>query len=136
MLLRVTTKRLPFRCPCGSREPYAACCGALHEGRAAGGPTAPTAERLMRSRFSAFAVGDAAYLLASWHPSTRPATIDLADDLEWRQLEILGSTGGGEADQQGTVEFVAYFQDATGQLGQQRENSAFVRTAGEWFYVG
>ncbi len=113
------------------------CCGALHEGRSSGAPTAPTAEQLMRSRFSAFAVGDAAYLLASWHPSTRPASLDLDPNLEWRRLEILATTAGSQDDDAGTVTFDAHYWDATHhQLGLQREHSTFVREAGEWFYVG
>jgi SEC-C motif-containing protein len=99
--------------------------------------TAPTAERLMRSRFSAFAVGDGSYLLATWHPRTRPASLDLDPDLEWRRLEIAAVTAGGAHDDTGTVEFVAHYWEATGRRrGEQRENSAFVREDGQWFYVG
>lgn len=91
----------------------------------------------MRSRFSAFAVGDVAYLLATWHPSTRPADLDLPAGLEWRRLEILGATGGGVADRTGTVEFAAHFWDAAARRsGRQDEDSAFVREAGAWSYVG
>lgn len=90
----------------------------------------------MRSRFSAFAVGDASYLLASWHPSTRPRSLELVPGLEWRRLEILGTTAGDADDRAGTVEFVAHYRDAEGgRDGQQRENSVFVRETGEWFYV-
>ena len=66
------------RCPCLSGLQYGECCGPFHSGDA----FAPTAERLMRSRYSAFAVGDADYLLATWHPTTRPA--ELALDPEQR----------------------------------------------------
>jgi SEC-C motif-containing protein len=91
----------------------------------------------MRSRFSAFAVGDPAYLLATWHPSTRPATLELPPGLAWRSLDVLGVTAGGAADGRGTVEFVAHYWDAAARRrGEQREDSAFVREAGEWFYVG
>lgn len=91
----------------------------------------------MRSRFSAFAVGDADYLLATWHRSTRPASLELGDDLHWTQLEILEVSGGGEDDDEGIVEFVAYYREAaTGAFGQQRERSAFSRDGGQWFYVG
>ena len=129
--------RLPIRCPCGSREPYADCCGALHRGRAAGAPTAATAERLMRSRFSAFAVGDADYLVATWHPSTRPPSIELSGELEWRRLEIVETTAGGADDETGTVTFVAQYWDvAGGHFGEQRERSGFRRDGGQWFYVG
>jgi SEC-C motif-containing protein len=125
------------RCPCGSGQAFAACCGPLHRGRGSGRVTAATAERLMRSRFSAFAVGDATYLLASWHPTTRPPTLDLDPGLEWRRLEVVGTTRGGEADDTGTVAFVAHFWDAANRRrGQQQEDSAFVREGGAWFYVG
>ena len=91
----------------------------------------------MRSRYSAFALGDADYLLATWHRSTAPASLDLADDVEWRRLEIRCTTAGGEADEDGTVEFVASYWDAANQQhGQVHEISAFVRRAGRWLYVG
>ena len=64
------------RCPCGTGEVYGACCGRYHSRFAqAGELTAPTPEALMRSRFTAFAVGLPDYLLATWHPSTRPASL-------------------------------------------------------------
>lgn len=127
---------MKIRCPCGSGAPYAACCEPLHRGRATGLVTAPTAERLMRSRFSAFAVGDAEYLLLTWHPGTRPATLELDRDLEWGRLEILGTTGGAEHDTEGTVAFVAEYRDArSGRAGRLSEHSAFRRDAGQWFYV-
>jgi SEC-C motif-containing protein len=133
----MTAVRTPTRCPCGSREPYAGCCGALHRGRGSRRATAPTAEALMRSRFSAFAVGDATYLLLTWHPGTRPAALELDEDLEWRRLEILDATAGDRDDAEGTVEFVAHFWDAAGRRrGQQHERSAFVLEDGQWFYVG
>lgn len=90
----------------------------------------------MRSRFSAFAVGDAAYLLLTWHPSTRPATLDLDPGLAWTRLEIVGTTAGREHDAAGTVAFVAHFRERRGgRAGQQVENSAFLRESGHWFYV-
>jgi SEC-C motif-containing protein len=99
--------------------------------------TAPTAERLMRSRYSAFAVGDVGYLLATWHARTRPPSLGLDPDVEWRRLEILGVTAGGAQDDEGTVEFIAHYWDAARrQRGQQHEDSAFVREDGQWFYVG
>lgn len=91
----------------------------------------------MRSRFSAFAVGDVEYLLATWHSSTRPASLTLDDDLHWTQLDILDTVAGGPTDDAGVVEFVAYYRETdSGQFGQQRERSAFVREGGQWFYVG
>ena len=91
----------------------------------------------MRSRYSAFAVGDTDYLLATWHPSTRPRTLDLDDGVEWLRLEILSTSDGGEEDDAGTVEFAAhYWTAADHQRGLQRERSAFARERGQWFYVG
>lgn len=91
----------------------------------------------MRSRFSAFAVGDTDYLLATWHRSTRPASLQLDPDVEWRGLNIRGTSDGGADDRRGTVEFVASFWDTrTHQHGQQQENSAFLKQGEQWFYVG
>ncbi|WP_459741119.1 YchJ family protein, partial [Pseudomonas aeruginosa] len=84
-------------CPCGSGAEYAGCCEPPHLGRAA-----PTAEALMRSRFSAFALGLAPYLLATWHPSTRPESLDL-DDVTWRRLQIVETVAGGAGDTEGIV---------------------------------
>lgn len=118
-------------CPCGRPAPYAACCGPLHTGTAQAG----TAERLMRSRFSAFAVGDAAYLLRSWHPDTRPPTLDLEPDVRWLRLEILDAAGGGPLDTEGTVEFRAHFRQGGGPAGRMHEVSRFRRTDGAWTYL-
>ena len=116
------------RCPCGSGETYAHCCGPLH----AGAP-APTAERLMRSRFSAFALGDSGYLLRSWHPSTRPDALDLDDGLRWYRLDIESTERGGPFDRDGIVAFTAYYKGA--ERGSLHEVSRFVREGGHWFYV-
>ncbi len=127
---------MPTRCPCGSAA-YADCCGPLHAGRGSGRVTAPTAEALMRSRYSAFAVGDSAYLLLTWHPSTRPPSLQVDPALEWRRLEIVTTTAGGVEDAAGTVGFIAHYWDTERlQRGRQEEHSAFVREQGQWYYVG
>lgn len=118
------------RCPCRSGLRYGECCKPLH----AGTSPAPTAERLMRSRFSAFAAGDAGYPLATWHPSTRPAGLTLDGTLRWTRLEILSRSRGGMLDNEGTVEFVAHFHSPDGR-GSQRENSRFIRESGAWSYL-
>lgn len=120
----------PTRCPCLSGLPYAECCGPLHRGER----TAPTAEALMRSRYSAFAVGDAAYLRATWHRSTRPADVDLDPDVRWRRLDVLATSAGGPFDTTGTVEFRATYRDADGP-GALHEVSRFVREDGAWSYL-
>lgn len=121
------------RCPCLSGETYGECCGRFHAGLAAG-PFAPTAEALMRSRYSAFAAGDADYLLATWHPRTRPDGLDLDDGVTWNRLDVLRTEGGGPFDQAGVVEFVAHHRSA---LGRERlhEVSRFEREGGRWYYV-
>jgi SEC-C motif-containing protein len=120
-------------CPCGLPAAYAECCGRFHRGLA-DGVSAPTAELLMRSRYSAFAVGDAGYLLATWHPATRPETLTLDAALRWTGLDILATTGGGPDDKRGSVSFVADYQ-RDGEPGEQRENSSFRRHDGRWVYV-
>jgi len=117
-------------CPCGLDATYDDCCGRLHQGRA----SATTAEQLMRSRYSAFVVGDTSYLLRTWSAATRPSDLRLDDEIEWTGLEILGSTGGSAFHTEGTVEFRAgYLID--GRPGDQRENSFFTRENGAWVYV-
>lgn len=117
------------RCPCLSGNPYGECCGPLH----AGAP-APTAERLMRSRFTAFALGLPEYLLATWHPSTRPASLDLDDTQRWARLDIVATRAGGPFDTSGTVAFRAFWRSA-GERGVLEETSDFVREDGRWLYV-
>jgi SEC-C motif domain protein len=96
--------------------------------------TAPTATALMRSRFSAFALADANYLLGTWHPSTRPDDLQLDSGLRWTRLDILATVGGGPFDPTGIVEFEAHYRAADGR-GALHERSNFLRNAGQWFYV-
>ena len=117
-------------CPCGLGDDYDVCCGRLHAGAAA-----LTAESLMRSRYSAFAVGDAAYLLRTWHPAGRPRTLELDPAMTWTRLAVLESSEGGLFDASGTVRFRAiYVQD--GNRGVLAETSRFVRQDGRWVYLG
>ena len=116
------------RCPCRSGQLYAECCGPFH----AGAP-APTAVQLMRSRYTAYVTGDTAYLLASWHPSTRPASLELDPHLAWRSLEIVRTERGGPLDREGLVEFAARYA-ADGERGVLHETSRFVR-GDRWQYV-
>lgn len=120
----------PVRCPCLSGLTYDACCGPLHLGAA----VAQTAEQLMRSRYSAFAVGDRDYLLATWHPTTRPADLTLDDQIRWYRLDIVATAAGTPFDTTGTVEFEAFRRSPTAR-GSQREVSQFVREDRRWFYV-
>ena len=117
-------------CPCGLGDPYEHCCGPFHEGRR----KPPTAEALMRSRYSAFAVGDEDYLLATWHPTTRPASLELDPEQRWNRLEVLDRTGGTLFQTTGTVEFRAHCR-VRGARDVLHENSRFVREDGVWLYV-
>jgi SEC-C motif domain protein len=94
-----------------------------------------TAEALMRSRFDAFQRADAAWLLRTWHPSTRPASLDLAGNPRWRGLQVVDRDGGGEDEVTGIVEFRATYLDDDGGIGILHERSRFVREDGRWFYL-
>ncbi|MDT0343999.1 YchJ family protein [Streptomyces litchfieldiae] len=117
-------------CPCGRPEPYQRCCGRYHSGEAA----APTAEALMRSRYSAFALRDADYLLHTWHPRTRPPRIEFGAGTRWLGLEILDTRDGTALHTTGTVTFQARHTDS-GRPGFLRERSRFERVDGAWVYV-
>lgn len=117
-------------CPCGSTKPYTACCAPYIEGNA----PAPIAEALMRSRYTAYTLLREDYLLATWHTSTRPTSLDLAADAatKWIGLEVKCH------EQQDTghaiVEFVARYK-VNGRAHRLHEVSRFVREDGRWFYV-
>jgi len=115
-------------CPCGG-GPYAECCEPFHAGLL----EAPTAEALMRSRYSAFVLGLEDYLWRTWHPRTRPERVAL-DDTEWIRLEILDVVDGTERDRDGIVEFVAHYQQGR-RGGRMRERSRFERRGRRWMYV-
>ena len=118
-------------CPCGSGQAYAACCGRWHAG-----PLhlqAPDAEALMRSRYCAYARGLHDYLLATWHPNTRPASLEPVEPgLRWLGLEVRRHQEQGEHN--ATVEFIARSK-LGGRAHRLQETSRFVREGGRWFYV-
>ena len=120
-------------CPCGRLDAkgraraYEACCGPWHAGQ-----PAPDAEALMRSRYSAFVRQDVAYLLATWHPSTRPDTLDFDPAQRWLGLEV--RMHRRTDDTHAEVEFVARSRVA-GRGQRLHERSRFVCEAGHWFYV-
>jgi SEC-C motif-containing protein len=95
----------------------------LHSGAAVAG----TPEQLMRSRYSAFVVGDGDYLLRTWHPRTRPAELRLSQEVEWLSLHVVEATGD-------EVEFIARYRGPGGR-GFQRERSRFVQRGGRWYYL-
>ena len=112
-------------CPCGTDRPYATCCKPLHDGEAA-----TSAERLMRSRYSAYVLQLVAYLIATWHPSTRPAHLVL-DQSRWLGLQIKQQATQGD---RATVEFIARYKTG-GKATRLHERSRFEREDGRWYYV-
>lgn len=122
-------------CPCLSGKEYDACCGPILSGAV----TAPTAEALMRSRYSAFVRRETGYLADSVHPEHRadydPVAVQRwADHSEWVKLEILNTSGGGPDDQEGTVEFLATYRQK-GATHVHHEVGQFLRHAGRWYYT-
>ncbi|MFC1762733.1 YchJ family protein [Planctomycetota bacterium] len=122
-------------CPCGTHLPYAHCCGALH----AGVRNADTAEELMRSRYTAYALKLPDYVVATTHPSSR--TSDMMQQVEawmqettWLHLEVLNSIQGDPSDPAGEVEFRAEFT-AGEAAGSHHERSRFERSENQWYYV-
>lgn len=113
-------------CPCGLKADYDDCCGRWHAGAAA-----PSAEALMRSRYSAYVLALDPYLLATWHASTRPESVEFEPGLKWLGLEVRRAREDGDA---ATVEFVARSKLA-GRAFRLHETSRFVREDGRWFYV-
>lgn len=116
-------------CPCGSGRLLDAYCGPFH----AGAP-APDAESLMRSRYSAYVLGREAYLKATWHPDTRPATLalDAAPRPQWLGLAIRSRTLVDASH--ATVEFVARYK-INGRAFKLHEVSRFEKVDGRWLYV-
>ena len=125
-------------CPCGGGS-YASCCRPLHRQERA----AATAEQLMRSRYSAFALAEIDHLLRT-QPSSEPlpqrrrSLESTCRQLHWRCLEILATEAGGLDDREGTVTFVAHYS-ARGEQGVLRERSRFGRDGGRadgaWLYL-
>lgn len=121
---------MALACPCGSGEPYAECCRPLLRGER----EAPDASALMRSRYTAYVRGDADYLLRTWHPSTRPATLD-PGSVAWRGLDVREITVDARDPTRATVAFTAHWVDDAGLPGTMREVSRFERVGGRWLYV-
>ena len=120
--------REPKDCPCGSEQTYAACCGVFHAGT-----VAPTAQALMRSRYSAYVLQLADYLLATWHTRTRPASLTFDTGTKWLGLSVQ-SARDLRADH-AEVCFVARYRVNGGSAVRMNECSHFERVDGCWLYV-
>lgn len=129
------TQDLDTQCPCGSGKPFAFCCEPAISGR----KPAATAEALMRSRYTAFALGAVDYLIATTDPSRRsPQDAELLAEqtqiTTWTGLSILATEGGQKDDETGIVEFKAAFESPEGNA-TLHERSRFRREAGQWVYL-
>lgn len=117
-------------CPCESGKPYKLCCQPYVEQIS----NAPTAEALMRSRYSAFSLLNEDYLRYSWHPDTCPKQIHLNQNTQWTGLKIIKTEDGGKNDDSGTVEFIARSK-INGKASRLHENSHFKRFEHHWVYL-
>lgn len=121
-----------MRCPCGKQADYNACCGAFIQGW----DLPSTAEELMRSRYSAYALGEIDYLVETHSPKPDRAGVeDWARRAKFTGLQIVSTKEGGPEDERGFVEFIAVFEEA-GRLRQHHEKSRFKKIDGRWYYVG
>jgi SEC-C motif-containing protein len=118
-------------CPCGSGQVPASCCGQLFEGNLAN-----SAEQLMRSRYTAYVLGDEKYLLKTWHKNTRPGALNLSrqEPLKWIGLKVLNHTVDSDDPNQASVEFVARYR-VNGRAQKIHELSRFCKEDGHWFYI-
>lgn len=120
-------------CPCGSGKPFANCCEPYLRGSA----QAPDAEALMRSRYTAYTLMDEPYLLATWHASTRPAALKLAEgdanaQPQWIGLKVKAHKV--EDASHASVDFVARYR-INGRAHKLEELSYFVKEQGRWYYL-
>jgi SEC-C motif domain protein len=130
-------------CPCGSTALYTDCCEPYLNRKAA----APTAEALMRSRYTAYSEGNVDYLIATLHPksrhkSDRSSLLQSVQSTRWVGLTIVTTQQGQVKDKRGVVEFVALYQptqiqdlQSIGMVNQLHERSRFIQEKGQWFYV-
>jgi len=122
-------------CPCGSGRPLTDCCDPYITGRAA----APTAEALMRARYTSYATGRIDFIERSHAPETRAdfkreASEKWARESQWKGLKIVGTKGGGDKDTEGVVSFVAFFAK-DGKDFRHEEIGRFRKEKGAWLFV-
>jgi SEC-C motif-containing protein len=122
-------------CYCGRSISFEECCGAIHLGN----KKAETAEDLMRSRYAAFVIADIAYILKTYSSKTRPVNqteeiLDWAKSVEWQRLEVVNANKGNATDDNGHVEFKAFYRE-DGIDKCLHENSYFEKENNQWVYV-
>ncbi|MGD1903186.1 MAG: YchJ family protein [Geitlerinemataceae cyanobacterium] len=133
MLISAASPTQP--CPCGTGRTLGQCCGQYHDGKL----PAPTAETLMRSRYSAYCLKNIDYLVNTEHPDSRQpnarqSIAATARSATWVGLKVLGTKAGGGGDDTGVVEFMAVYRSGA-EVAQLHERSRFRKEAGRWFYV-
>jgi SEC-C motif domain protein len=119
-----------IHCPCGTNKNYTDCCGRYLDGT----DIPATAEALMRSRYTAYTLLRENYLLATWHASTRPTHLGLAEDTSSKWLGLEVKRHELQDAEHAIVEFVARYK-TVGRAHRLHEVSRFVRENGRWFYV-
>jgi SEC-C motif domain protein len=133
-------ERLAQPCPCGLGPSAAECCARYFAG--AGGEQlgswAPTAEALMRSRYSAYALGVIDHIMGTHHPKAsgdvdRKSTEKWSQEATWQGLDIVSTEAGGESDESGQVEFIARYE-LSGTPLTHHERAQFRRHDGRWYY--
>jgi SEC-C motif-containing protein len=123
-------------CPCGSGSEYEKCCSLYIKD----GIPVPTAEKLMRARYSAYALGEVDFIMSTHEveakdlAESRKATEDWSKGSDWQGLEILKTSKGGEDDEKGTVEFKAHYMIDRARY-THHEISSFERKNGKWLFV-
>ncbi len=122
-------------CLCGSKKSYAECCQPFHSGVA----FPATAEQLMRSRYTAYALHLKDYILQTWDKTTRPGDFTFEVGLQWCKLRIVKTKQGTEKDAKGMVVFRAEYEldsEFGSEKGVMTEKSRFKRDANDhWVYV-
>ena len=116
-------------CYCGLSLAFENCCQSIHMNKR----SADTAEALMRSRYSAYVLGNTDYLSETWMPGYRPQSMELMEGVTWLGLEIVRTEGGLKQDKVGSVEFKANFMQEN-RLYCLHEKSYFEQIEGQWFY--
>jgi SEC-C motif-containing protein len=119
-------------CFCGSERDFSQCCKPYLQGKAA-----PTAQALMRSRYTAYVKRDGAYLHRTWSVATRPSqsSLNQLPPTQWTGLTVIRTEAGDISDSTGIVEFIAHWQESDRTEHQLHEISQFAREKGRWVYV-
>lgn len=116
-------------CPCESGKSYSLCCEPCHQGV----PTA-NAEALMRSRYSAYVLGLAQYLLDTWHPDTRPSSLNLSEDIATKWLGLSIKRFEQTSETSAIVEFIARYK-VGGQKAERLHEVSQFQLTDRWYYV-